>query len=66
MSRFVYADHAATTALSPAALEAMRPYFQEKYGNPSSLYRLAGEAKAALEGARAGIAACLGAAPEEI
>ena len=66
MSRFVYADHAATTALSPAALEAMRPYFQEKYGNPSSLYRLAGEAKAALEGARAGMAACLGAAPEEI
>ena len=38
MSRFLYADHAATTALSPRALEAMMPYFRDTYGNPSSLY----------------------------
>ena len=38
MSRFLYADHAATTRLSPGALAAMMPHLQEAYGNPSSLY----------------------------
>lgn len=66
MSRIVYADHAATTALSDAALHAMMPYFKEKYGNPSSLYGFAQAAKADLEQARADVAACLGAKPEEI
>lgn len=66
MSRTVYADHAATTSLSDAALNAMMPYFKEKYGNPSSLYSFAQAAKADLEQARADIAACLGARPEEI
>ena len=66
MSKFVYADHAATTALSDTALKAMLPYFKEEYGNPSSLYRFAGTAKAALEQARQTVAACLNAAPEEI
>ena len=66
MSRFVYADHAATTALSDTALNAMLPYLKEEYGNPSSLYRFAGRAKAALEQARADVAACLNAKPEEI
>ncbi len=66
MSRLVYADHAATTALSDKALEAMMPYFQKQYGNPSSLYSFAQSAKADLEQARADIAACLGAKPEEI
>ncbi len=66
MSRFIYADHAATTALSDTALRAMTPYFQQQYGNPSSLYRFAQEAKSDLEQARAEIAACLGAKPEEI
>lgn len=66
MSRFVYADHAATTALSNAALHAMLPYFQEKYGNPSSLYAFGQSAKADLDAARARIAACLGAKAEEI
>ena len=66
MSRFIYADHAATTALSDTALRAMTPYFQQQYGNPSSLYRFAQEAKSDLEQARAEIAACLGARPEEI
>ena len=66
MTRLIYADHAATTALSDTALKAMTPYFQQQYGNPSSLYRFAQEAKSDLERARAEIAACLGAKPEEI
>ena len=66
MSRFIYADHAGTTALSRAALEAMTPYLTERYGNPSSLYRFGQEAKSDLEQARADIAACIGAKPEEL
>ena len=58
MTRLIYADHAATTALSDTALKAMTPYFQQQYGNPSSLYRFAQEAKSDLEQARAEIAAC--------
>ena len=63
--RNIYADHAATTALSDAALNAMLPYWKEQYGNPSSLYRFAQDAKADLERARAEVAALLGAKPEE-
>ncbi|HIR85310.1 MAG TPA: cysteine desulfurase NifS [Candidatus Galloscillospira excrementavium] len=66
MSRFVYADHAATTRLSDAALQAMLPYWKERYGNPSSLYAFAQQSKSDLEAARAQVAACLHAAPEEI
>lgn len=66
MSRFVYADYAATAPLSPKALEAMTPYFSTEYGNPSSLYRFGQKARAELEALRARAAACLGAKPEEI
>ena len=66
MSRFIYADHAATAALRPAALRAMEPYFMEQYGNPSSLYAFGQQAKSDLEAARAAVAACLNAKPEEI
>ena len=66
MSRFVYAYHAATTRLSDAALQAMLPYWKERYGNPSSLYAFAQQSKSDLEAARAQVAACLHAAPEEI
>ena len=66
MSRFVYADHAATTRLSDTALQAMLPYWRERYGNPSSLYAFAQQSKSDLEAARAQVAACLHAAPEEI
>lgn len=66
MSRFIYADHAATTRLSPKALEAMMPYFRETYGNPSSLYAFGQQAKADLDRARAELAACINARPEEI
>ena len=66
MSRFIYADHAATTRLSRRALEAMMPYFQDDYGNPSSLYAFGQEAKSRLEEARSEVASHLNAKPEEI
>ena len=66
MSRFLYADHAATTALSPRALEAITPYFRDAYGNPSSLYTFGQQAKSDLDAARAEVARCLNAKPEEI
>ena len=66
MSRFIYADHAATAALRPAARRAMEPYLAERFGNPSSLYAFGQRAKADLEEARAAVAACLNAGPEEL
>ncbi|MGN0453139.1 MAG: cysteine desulfurase NifS [Ruminococcus sp.] len=63
----IYADNAATTALSPKVLEAMTPYLTEIYGNPSSLYRIGAEAKEAVENSRANIAKLIGAkSPNEI
>lgn len=62
----IYADHAATTPVRPEVLQAMLPYFSQQYGNPSSLYRLGRQAKAALEQARETVAGCLKAQPEEI
>ena len=66
MTNRIYADHAATAALSHTALRAMEPYFTQKYGNPSSLYGFGQQAKADLEKARADLATCLNARPEEI
>ncbi len=63
---FVYADNAATTAVSPKVVEAMLPYFTEVYGNPSSLYSVGQKAKEVLEEARERIAKVLGASPKEI
>ena len=63
---FVYADNAATTSVSKAALDAMLPYLTEKYGNPSSLYAFAQQVTEGVEQARADVAACLGANPREI
>ena len=62
----VSADNAATTKMSKTAVEAMLPYLSEYYGNPSSLYAFGQRAKEALEAARADMAACLGAQPNEI
>lgn len=62
----IYMDHAATTPVDPRVVEAMAPCFSEKYGNPSSLYSAAREAKMAMEEARAEIAALINAGPEEI
>ena len=62
----IYADNAATTAMSPAAIAAMMPYLAEQYGNPSSLYALGQRAREAVESARETIARCIGASAREI
>ena len=62
----VYADNAATTQMSQVAIQAMVPYFDKIYGNPSSLHSVGQEAKEALEDARARVARCLGCEPREI
>jgi len=64
--RLVYMDHAATTPTRPEVVEAMLPYFTERFGNPSSLYAVAREAKEAVEEARGRVAAAIGAKPEEV
>ena len=64
--RSVYMDYAATTPVQPEVLEAMLPYFSERFGNPSSLYALAREAKEAVEEARGRVAAAIGADPGEV
>jgi cysteine desulfurase len=64
--RFVYLDHAATTALRPEVREAMAPYFDERFGNPSSMHRWGREARNALEEARERLAAAIGAKRREI
>ena len=64
--RYIYADHAATTAVSPEVLAEMLPYFTEHYGNASSIYKMGRESHAALNEARARVAACLGAQANEI
>ena len=63
---YVYADNAATTAMSQVAVDAMTPYLMEQYGNPSSLHSVGQKAKEALEAARATVAQCLGCEPREI
>ena len=62
----VYADNAATTAMSRTAIDAMLPYFDNIYGNPSSLHSLGQAAKEALDAARQTVADCLGCEPREI
>ena len=62
----IYADHAATTAMSEAAIEAMTRCMREEYGNPSSLYRIGQRAKEVLEQAREDVASVINAAPREI
>ena len=64
--RTVYLDHAATTAVDPRVVEAMLPYFTEKYGNPSSIYALGREAAAAVDQARRTVAEVLHAQPRDI
>ena len=62
----VYADNAATTKMSPAAIKAMLPYMETIWGNPSSLYGAGQRAAEALQSARERIAACFGASAGEI
>ncbi|MBR1757158.1 MAG: cysteine desulfurase [Lachnospiraceae bacterium] len=62
----IYLDHAATTRMCPEALEAMRPFLEGSFGNPSAIYTFAGEAKAAIDEVRETLAASIGARPDEI
>ncbi len=62
----IYADNAATTKMSRAAIDAMLQCMETEYGNPSSLYALGQRAKETLESARAEVAAAIGAEPGEI
>jgi len=64
--RTVYMDHSATTYVRKDVLDAMIPYFTEHFGNPSSIYHLAGDSKKAIDAARAQVAKALGAEPDEI
>lgn len=64
--RPVYMDHAATTFMKPEVLAAMAPYFSRYFGNPSSLYRFAGESRQGVEEAREQVGAALGASTDEI
>jgi cysteine desulfurase len=66
MKQHIYADNAATTKLDKAAFEAMTPWLLEEYGNASQPYMFARKPKKALAEARAVIAECIGAFPDEI
>ena len=66
MSRFVYLDNAATTKTHPEVVEAMLPYFTEKYGNPSAIYDFASQSKSGVTTAREQIASLIGARTEDI
>ena len=66
MSSRIYLDHAATTSPDPRVLEAMRPCYQEAWGNPSSIYMEAQAARKILDEARDAVAAVLACAPQEI
>ncbi|MDA8188153.1 MAG: cysteine desulfurase NifS [Dehalococcoidales bacterium] len=65
-TKLIYLDHAATTPVHPKVLEAMLPYFSEKFGNPSSIYSIARETRAGLDHARDTVAEILGAKANEI
>ena len=62
----IYADNAATTRMSRTAIDAMLPYMETYYGNPSSLHTIGQQAAEALMTARQTVAACLGCQPREI
>lgn len=66
MSRFVYADNAATSKVLPEVVEAMVPYLEKNFGNPSSIYSIGREAKEAIEKSRKTIAECINADSDEI
>ena len=64
--RVIYVDNNATTQVAPEVIEEIRPYFNEFYGNPSSMHSFGGQVGRKLIQARADVAALIGAAPEEI
>ena len=62
----IYMDYAATTPLDPRVLQAMLPYFSEKFGNPSSVHHYGQQAEAAVESARESVAGILNCRPDEV
>jgi cysteine desulfurase len=62
----IYLDHTATTPLDPLVIEAMRPFFEDVFGNPSSVHWFGQRAKSALDQARESIAGAIGAKPGEL
>jgi len=66
MPRRIYLDHNATTPTHPAVLESMLPYFTERFGNPSSVYKRAKESRRAVKEAREKVAKLIGADPVEM
>ncbi len=62
----IYLDNNATTRTAPEVLDAMLPFFGDRYGNPSSIHRFGGMIKKHVETAREQVAALIGASPEEI
>ena len=65
-SQIIYLDHAATTPVRKEVLDAMLPYFSEAFGNPSSLYAIAGESRNAIDEARARVASVLNCRTSEV
>lgn len=65
-SNVIYMDHAATTCIAPGIVDAMRPFFDSQYGNPSSIYSLGQASRRAIDEARGRCAKVLGARPSEI
>ncbi len=66
MDETIYCDYASTTPVDPAVIEAMRPFWRDRFGNPSSAHRLGQEARRALERVREETAALIGADPSEV
>lgn len=66
MNKLIYMDNAATTPVHPEVLKEMIPYFSENFGNPSSVYSIAGNTRKAIEDARESIASFLGASKSEV
>ena len=66
MTDLVYLDHAATTPMRPAAIEAMLPYLRGDYANPSGSHRFARRARRAIDEARDVVAAIVGCSPNEV
>ena len=62
----VYLDHAGATPVRPEVLEAMWPFFAERFGNPSAVYDLGAEIKEVIEAQRSKVAGLIGAADDEI
>ncbi len=66
MERMIYLDNAATTPTAPEVIEAMLPYYEERYGNPSAVYEFGNISKNAIDETRKYIAESIGASPQEI